>query len=124
MNYKKTIKSSKIKIFTLEKKRDLDGFVSVVKSYIHPIDSNINAYIRDISSTEKISLGQELDVSIKEIVINKRKITKDMYVEFKGQTYNILSIDSFDDLENEIKLRVVLVNNEIQFDSEEGSIWQ
>ena len=123
-------KDKNIKIFQIIKERTLEGFTVIKKKYIHPINKYLKAYIRDLSSKEIQTNKQAQDESTMQIIINRREITKDMYVEYRRrgfkniQTYEINGIDYFTDSTNEIKLNVSLIKQELTFDEEEGTEWQ
>lgn len=118
-----------IKIFQLTQVRELEALTKTIKKYIHPVDEGVKAYVRDLSSTEAKEYGQAADEETIYAIINRRNITKDMFVEFKRrgsktyQTYNITGIDDFDGRENEIKLTLVKIKQTLDFDEEEGTPW-
>lgn len=66
---------------------------------------DIKAYVRQLSANERNTAKAIQDDSSIEVVINKRKLVQDMYMEFKGTTYQIGAIDAFEFESTEIKFR-------------------
>lgn len=118
-----------IKIYQLTSRRELDALTKTIKKYIHPIDEGIKAYVRDQSSTEVQRNGQASDEETIYAIINRRNITKDMFVEYhhRGmegyETYNVVGIDDYNGRDNEIRLTLVKIKQTIDFDEEEGTPW-
>lgn len=118
-----------IKIYQLTSRRELDALTKTIKKYIHPIDEGIKAYVRDQSSTEVQRNGQASDEEAIYAIINRRNITKDMFVEYhhRGmegyETYNVVGIDDYNGRDNEIRLTLVKIKQTIDFDEEEGTPW-
>lgn len=123
-------KDKKVKIFKLVKARNSEDFIVIKKKYIHPMGSFIKAFIRDLSSREIQTNKQAQDDSTMQAIINRREVSKDMYLEYRRrgfkrpQVYNITGVDYFTDSTNEIKLTLSLVTQEITYDEEEGTEWQ
>lgn len=118
-------KDKKVKIFYLIKRRTEEGFTQTIKKYIHPLNKQLSAYIRDLSPKEK----QEKDESTLLAIINRRDVNNTMFLEYKRrgmsvQTYNINGVDFYDDSSSEIKLTLSLVKNKIAYDIEEGTEWK
>jgi SPP1 family predicted phage head-tail adaptor len=67
--------------------------------------SKIKAYVRQLSASEIVNAKAMQDDSTLEIVINKRRISQDMYIDFKGGSYQVGAIDNFDFIQPEIKFR-------------------
>lgn len=66
---------------------------------------DIKAYARQLSAEERnASMALQDDSSI-EVAINKRQVTQDMYMEFKGNTYQIGAPDNFQFEGTEVKFR-------------------
>lgn len=122
-------KNRKVKIFKLISTRDASGFEIITKKYIHPIDKYLNAYYKDLRSSEINFNKQAEDVTEAMFVINRRVVEKDMYIEYIGRrtfgttTYQITSIDSFDDTSYDMKIGVRKITPPT-FDFEEGTEWQ
>lgn len=66
---------------------------------------DIRAYVRQLSAAERNAAKAIQDDSSIEVATNKRKIVQDMYMEFKGTTYQIGATDSFEFEGTEIKFR-------------------
>lgn len=69
----------------------------------------VKAYVRQLSAEEGYAAKAVQDDSSLEVVINKRKICQDMYMEFKGQDYQIGALDNFTFDEPELKFRATAV---------------
>lgn len=122
-------KDKSIKIFYLETKRTEEGHTITIKKYIHPLNSYLKAYIRDLSQKERVSNLQIEDDSTALAIINRREVNNTMFLEYKRRnmkplTYNITGVDYYDDSTSEIKLFLSLVENQITYDEEEGIEWQ
>ncbi len=72
----------------------VDG--ETVKHYIHDTDTYLKAYVRQLSATEQTLGGGVQDQSVVRFVINHRDVEVDMFVEFKGRTYQITGVDRFE----------------------------
>jgi head-tail adaptor len=98
--FKYFIKDKQIKIY-----RETDSGKGVERQYIHPKDSFIKAYIRQLSSQERYLNSAEVDGSEIEIVINQRDVHPDMYIVFKDKHYQIGPLDRFEFYNTEVKFR-------------------
>lgn len=122
-------KNRKIKIFQLLSLRNEQGFEVITKKYIHPIDKCLNAYYKDLRSTELYMNSQVEDDTEVIFIINRRNISKDMYIEYISRrtfgttTYQITSIDSFDDTSYDMKVGAKKITPP-RYDKEEGTEWQ
>lgn len=121
-------KNHRVKIFTIKTSRTDEGNLETTKKYIHPKNAFLWGYFRDLSSTEQQTNSQNQDEASARLIINRRAVTKEMYVEIKRetfgtQTYQITGVDAYDDTDPEIKLTLTLVKNDIQYDGEEGTDW-
>lgn len=87
------IKDKHIRIY-----QDIDTELGTIRIYQHPKDTTLRAYIRQVSNYEVNQSGGLMDGSNVEIVINKRDITQDMFVEFleNGKTYKISPPDNLE----------------------------
>ena len=123
------IKDRKIKIFKLVTERDLDGFVKTTKKYIHPVCKTLSAYFRTLKSSEIALNKQVMDDTEAIFIINRRHIEKDMYIEYLSRrdygttTYQITSVDTYDDSGNDIKLNAKKVNPPV-YEDVEGTMWK
>ena len=109
-------KNHKIKIFY-----EINN--ATTKKYIHPLNSHIKAYVRELSASERNEFNAVSELSDIECVINKRKIDVNMFLEFKGNTYQIISQDSFDFETPEIKIRATQITP-LPYETEEGTDWK
>jgi hypothetical protein len=84
-----------------------------IKQYIHPIDTSIKAYARQLSANEQMSSDAVRNASEYEFTIWKREIKEDMYIEFDNgfgtKVYQIGSPDLFEFFRSEIKFRATEV---------------
>jgi SPP1 family predicted phage head-tail adaptor len=101
------IKDKIIGIYAVETDRDLSGNERKVKAYIHDRNS-LHAYIRELSEREKFAAkasGAEQSTVFK-VNYNKR-LRAGLYLEFKGETYRIQSVDGYEWYERDLTLRAV-----------------
>lgn len=98
--YKYFIKDKRIKIY-----QETGSGNGVERHYIHPKDTFIKAYIRQLSSQERYINQAELDGSEMEVVINQRDVHPEMYIEFEGKHYQIGPLDRFEFYNTEVKFR-------------------
>ncbi len=99
MGERKYQKPEFIRIF--KEINDSDG---LIKQYIHPSNQQLRAHVRALSSKEQATLGGSHDYLLVEFVINYRDIKHDMFIEFKGDVYNIDSTDPYDFKKVELKI--------------------
>lgn len=122
-------KNRKIKIFKLLSARNENGFEVITKKYIHPIDKCLNAYFKDLRSSDIYMNRQVENDSEVLFVINRRAIDTDMFIEYISRrtfgttTYQITGIDSFDDTSYDMKVSAKKINPP-RYDNEEGTEWQ
>lgn len=105
-SYKYRIKDKKIKIYF-----EQETEAGTIKHYIHPENVSLNAYVRQLSASEQNAANALQDRSDIEFVINKREIKPDMFVEFKGKTYQMSSPDNYMFYETEVKFRAFEISN-------------
>ena len=98
--FKYLIKDKNIKIYS-----ETQSNSGILRKYIHPAHSYIKAYIRQLSNQERYVNGAEVDGSEIEVVINKRDVEPDMYIEFKNKHYQIGPLDNFLFYNTEVKFR-------------------
>lgn len=84
------IKDKSIKIF-----REHEDGIGTVKKYIHPENTTLAAYIRQLSATEQNIGGAEIDGSQVEFTVNRRNIDNDCFVEHREIIYQVSGIDQF-----------------------------
>ena len=92
------VKDKRIRIFY-----ELDQPEGPVKIYIHPENTVLKAYVRQLSATEQTAANSVRDGSAVQFTINNREIKTDMYVEFNGKTYQMGPPDMFEFYKTDIK---------------------
>lgn len=103
-DYKVPNKTKCIKIF-YERVSKTDGITYPVKHYIHPQNTKLYAYVRNLSQSEITSNSAVYDTSTIQVITNYRKLNNDMFIEFRNKTYQLIGDpDEFDFKETEIKL--------------------
>lgn len=100
---KYSVKPHRVKIFH-EVTVETEGYTSKIKEYIHPEGTYLSAYVRQVSMKESES-GGSYDGSDIEVVLNNRELDQTMFIEFKGQTYQLGAPDHFEFLNTDIKVR-------------------
>lgn len=125
--YAYPLKDRQVKIFKLTKRKDLldrENEINV-KEYQHPENQNLQAYVRQIVARE--SYEQEVHQTLNEylVVINYREgINENCYVEFKGKTMRVKSVDNYEDRGLEMKLICSLVEETIEADQVTEKGWK
>ena len=98
------IKDKKIAIYEIASKRDTHGNEIKAKKYIHS-KCGLWAYVREMSKREKFAakaVGTELSTVFK-INYNK-KIKVGQYIEFKGETFLVESVDGYEYYKRDLTL--------------------
>jgi len=114
------IKDKKIGVFEVKAERDLSGDEVKVKRYIHNIH-RLCAYVRDLSEKEKFAAkaaGAEQSILFK--VNHNARIKAGQFIEFRGETYVIKSVDGFEHYKRDLTLRAQSAKPEV-YDYEEYS---
>lgn len=112
------IKDKKIGFFEIVSERDLNGNEVKVKRYIHDIN-RLYAYVRELSEREKFAakaVGSEQSIIF--IVNYNSRIKVGQCIEFRGDTYEIVSIDGYEYYRRDLTLRANSVKQE-EYDYEE-----
>jgi len=112
------IKDKFIGIFAVVAERDLSGHEVKVKRYIHGI-GGLHAYVRELSEKEKFAAkaaGAEQSILFK-INYNAR-VKAGLFLEFRGETYAIASVDGYQYYCRDLTLRAARVKAEV-YDYEE-----
>ena len=92
------IKDKNIRVFT--EKPSPEG---LIKQYQHPQGTTLKAYVRSLSGSEQFgNQGVQSGASI-EVVIGYRPITKDMIIEYAGESYGITGQDGFEHYKTDLK---------------------
>jgi SPP1 family predicted phage head-tail adaptor len=95
---------------------EIDQKPDPIKQYIHAQGTKLSAYARQLTSSETAALNAIQDSRYVEFVINKRKLEVDMFVEFKGKTYQISAVDDYDFMNPETKFQAYEVNSKSYVD--------
>ena len=112
------IKDKLIGIFEVKVERDLGGNEVKVKRYI--LNRNrLHAYVRELSEREKFEAKQAgAETSILFRLNYNKKLRTGQYIEFRGETYIIVSIDGFEYYQRDLTVRAEKVKPEV-YDYEE-----
>ena len=105
--YKEKNKDKRIKIYTKVEEQMPDGETQVKKVYHHKKDSYLKAYIRSLSTKERITSNQIQPSDEIEVVINYHKALEkrqDAFIEYQDRTYAITGIDILDFKYCELKM--------------------
>ena len=99
-------KDKKVRFFRLETKI-IDNFEKIVKIYIHSRESGgLWCYVRELSENERFSArAVQVEETTQFKVTYNPKITNNLYIEYAGKTYNIVSIDKFEFNKTDIVIR-------------------
>lgn len=103
------IKDKQIKIFEIITGEDLDGYTVEKKKYL--TNFSINVYIEFSTSPEMMENGRTTFQNYITATINKRDITAVMFIEHKGKTYQIQSVNQIEGYDAEITIRAKQVTN-------------
>ena len=90
------VKDKKIAVYEIITGRNTEGSEIKIKKYIHS-KNNLWAYVREMSDKEKFAAkaaGSEISTVFK--VNYNEKIKAGLYLEFKGETYIIESVDGYE----------------------------
>jgi len=112
------IKDKFIGIYEIKAERDLNGNEVKVKRYIHG-RNKLHAYVRELSEKEKFAakaVGAEQSIIFK--VNYNERIKAGQRIEFRGETYSIVSVDAFEFYRRDLILRAMRVKPEV-YDYEE-----
>lgn len=107
------IKDKKIAVYAVETGRDLSGNEIKVKRYIHNT-YGLWAYARELSEKEKFAAkaaGAEQSILFK-INYNAR-IKAGLYLEFRGDTFVIKSVDGYEWYKRDLTIRAERVKAEV-----------
>ena len=90
-------KDKKARFFYIETKV-VDGYEKVVKQYIHSKESGgLWCYVRQLSENERFSAkAVQIEETTQFIVVYNPKLNNDLFIEFKGRTYQIVGIDEYE----------------------------
>ena len=117
----KEVKDKKIRLFKATVQA-VWGFERIVKKYIHSEESGgVWAYVRQLSESERLtakSVQTEQTILFK--VVHNPKITNDLFIEFGGKTFSIVSIDPYEFNKADLVIRANAVSpptyDEVEYD--------
>ena len=91
---RKENKDKKVQFYRLST-QVVDGYEKVIKTYIHSKESGgLWCFVRELSENERFSAkAVQVEETTQFKVVYNPKIVNELYLEFKGKTYNIVSID-------------------------------
>jgi SPP1 family predicted phage head-tail adaptor len=91
---KKENKDKKVRFFHISTKV-VDGYEKVIKTYIHSKESGgLWCYVRELSENERFSArAVQVEETTQFKVVFNPKIVNELFLEFNGKTYDIVSID-------------------------------
>lgn len=100
------VKDKKVQVFGI-KTAVKDGYEVVVKTYIHSKGSGgLWAFVRELSENERFSAkAVQVEETTQFKIVYNPKITTELYVEFGGKTYDIVSIDKFEFNKTDLVIR-------------------
>jgi len=106
------IKDKFVSVYEVKAGRDVYKNECKVKRYIHGKD-RLRAYVRELSEREKFAAkaaGAEQSILFK--VNYNPKVKAGLYLDFKGETYLIKSVDGFEYYKRDLTLRAERVKPE------------
>lgn len=100
------VKDKKVQVFGI-KTAVKDGYEVVVKTYIHSKKSGgLWAFVRELSENERFSAkAVQVEETTQFKIVYNPKITTELYIEFGGKTYDIVSIDKFEFNKTDLVIR-------------------
>lgn len=103
---KKENKDKKVQFFSISTKV-IDGYEKVIKTYIHSKKSGgLWCYVRELSENERFSArAVQVEETTQFKVVYNPKIVNELYLEFKGKTYDIVSIDGYEHNKSDLVIR-------------------
>lgn len=103
---KKEIKDKKVQLFEIYTKV-VDGYEQVVKRYIHSKESGgLWCYVRELSENERFSAkAVQVEETTQFKVVFNPKIKNELFIEFNGKTYSIVSIDKYEFNKSDLVVR-------------------
>ena len=103
---KKENKDKKVQFFSISTKV-IDGYEKVIKTYIHSKKSGgLWCYVRELSENERFSARAiQVEETTQFKVVYNPKIVNELYLEFNSKTYDIVSIDGFENNKSDLVIR-------------------
>ena len=91
---RKENKDKKVQFYRLST-QVVDGYEKVIKTYIHSKESGgLWCFVRELSENERFSAKSvQVEETTQFKVVYNPKIVNELYLEFNGKTYDIVSID-------------------------------
>jgi SPP1 family predicted phage head-tail adaptor len=91
---RKENKDKKVQFYRLNT-QVVDGYEKVIKTYIHSKESGgLWCFVRELSENERFSAKSvQVEETTQFKVVYNPKIVNELYLEFNGKTYDIVSID-------------------------------
>lgn len=103
---RKENKDKKVKFFRIETKI-VDDYEQVVKTYIHSREcGGLWCYVRELSENERFSAkAVQVEETTQFKVVYNPKITTELFLEYKGKTYDIVSLDQYEFNKSDLVIR-------------------
>ena len=100
------VKDKKVQVFGI-KTAVKDGYEVVVKTYIHSKEScGLWAFVHELSENERFSAkAVQVEETTQFKIVYNPKITTELYIEFGGKTYDIVSIDKYEFNKTDLVIR-------------------
>ena len=103
---RKENKDKKVQFYRIET-RVVDSYEKVIKTYIHSKDSGgLWCYVRDLSENERFSArAVQVEETTQFKVVYNPKIVNELFLEYAGKTYDIVSIDGYEHNKSDLVIR-------------------
>lgn len=103
---RKENKDKKVQFYRIET-RVVEGYEKVIKTYIHSKDSGgLWCYVRDLSENERFSAkAVQVEETTQFKVVYNPKIVNELFLEYAGKTYDIVSIDGYEHNKSDLVIR-------------------
>jgi len=96
-----------------------------IKSYLHPAEASLKAYVRQLVAKEGFASEAHQDSSYYLVVINYRPgVTVDCNVEFQNLTMKVTAVDNFEARNKELKLTCKVISPDDEPTRVEGRKWE
>ena len=116
---KQSNKDEYIKIF-MEHQTEL----GMQKIYIHPVNAFLYAHVRQLSAAERNANAALEDGSELQFTVNRRVISSDAFIEWRGNVYQITAIDNYEfKAEQDLRIRARVVRTAASYISTSGTGW-
>lgn len=103
---KKENKDKKVRFFRISTKV-IDGYEKVIKTYVHSKESGgLWCFVRELSENERFSArAVQVEETTQFKVVYNPKIVNELFLEFSGKTYDIVSIDGKEHNKTDLVIR-------------------